>query len=179
MTDRQIAIIRALQDGLPLSNDPFEEVAQRAGVPVEELLAQIDAWKADGTIRRFGAILKHQRAGYPVNAMAVWNVPDDKIESFGRAAAGFPGVSHCYQRPRFEGFDYNLYTMIHGASREDCESAARRISEQTGIADYALLYTTTEFKKTSAVYFPDSHHGKTEEGEARKGREEQSRNPES
>jgi hypothetical protein len=64
-------------------------------------------------------------------------------------------VSHCYQRPRFAGFPYNLYTMIHGRSREECESAAGTISEQTGIADYALLYTTEEFKKTSPEYFAD------------------------
>ncbi|MCX8053379.1 MAG: Lrp/AsnC family transcriptional regulator [Armatimonadetes bacterium] len=154
MTDRQIAIVRALQDGLPLSEDPFAEVADRAGVPVEELLAQIETWKNDGTIRRFGAILVHQRAGYPVNAMGVWNVPEDRIEDVGRAAAEDPSVSHCYQRPRFEGFDYNLYTMIHGSSREDCENIARRISERTGITDYRLLYTTAEYKKSGAVYFP-------------------------
>ncbi len=154
MTDLQIAIVRALDDGLSVSEEPFREVADRAGVSVEDLLVQIEAWKKDGTIRRFGAILRHQRAGYSVNAMAVWNVPDDKTEDFGRVAAAISCVSHCYQRPRFEGFDYNLYTMIHGASREDCESTARRISEQTGVVGYKLLYTTAEFKKSSAVYFP-------------------------
>jgi len=91
-------------------------------------------------------------------------------------------VSHCYQRPSFEGFDCNLYTMIHGASREDCESAARRISERTGITDYTLLYTTAEFKKTSAVYFREGsgnlHHENTKQEKARKGGETQSRKPE-
>jgi len=154
MTETQIEIIKALQGGLPLSEEPFLEVAQKAGVPQDELLAQIKAWKDDGTIRRFGAMLRHHRAGYPVNAMGVWNVPDDRIEEFGRTAARSGAVTHCYQRPRFAGFRYNLYTMIHGRLREDCEKAARRISEQTGITDYALLYTTREFKKAGPVYFP-------------------------
>jgi len=153
MTETQIGIIKALQGGLPLCQEPFLEPAQKAGVSQDELLAQLQAWKADGTIRRFGAMLRHHRAGYSVNAMGVWNVPDDRVEDFGRAAARSRAVSHCYQRPRFIGFKYNLYTMIHGKSREECENAARRISEETGIADYALLYTTKEFKKARPVYF--------------------------
>jgi len=152
MTETQIEIIKALQGGLPLSDEPFLEAAQKAGVPQDELLAQLRAWKDDGTIRRFGAMVRHHPAGYSVNAMGVWNVPDDRVEEFGRTAAASGAVSHCYQRPRFAGFRHNLYTMIHGKSREDCEEAARQISEQTGIADYELLYTTREFKKASPVY---------------------------
>ena len=156
MTETQIRIIKALQDGLPLSPEPFKEIAGKAGVSEEELLAQIRAWKEDGTIRRFGAILRHREAGYTVNAMGVWNVPDNRIEDFARVAIAIPAVSHCYQRPRFGGFLYNLYTMTHGKSRADCESAARQIAEQTGIAEYTLLYTTAEFKKSSPVYFTDT-----------------------
>jgi DNA-binding Lrp family transcriptional regulator len=155
IADEQIRIVRALQEGLPLVEEPYRESAVRAGVSQDDLLEQIRAWKADGTIRRFGAILWHHRAGYSVNAMGVWNVPDDKVEDFGRRAAQSRTVSHCYQRPRFDGFKYNVYTMMHGKSREDCEEAARKISEQTGMTDYALLYTTAEFKKSSPVYFAD------------------------
>ncbi len=88
-----------------------------------------------------------------MNAMGAWDVPDDRTEQFGRLAASSKSVSHCYQRPRFNAFPYNLYTMIHGKSREECEAVARAISDETGITGYELLYTTTEFKKSSPVYF--------------------------
>jgi len=155
MTETQIGIIRAVQDGLPLSEEPFREIAERVGISEEQLLAQIRSWKEDGTIRRFGAVLRHHRAGYSVNAMGVWNVPDDRVEEFGLKAAAFRSVSHCYQRPRFGAFPYNLYTMIHGRSEAGCEKTAREISEKTGIEDYALLYTAAEYKKSSPVYFSD------------------------
>jgi DNA-binding Lrp family transcriptional regulator len=155
MNETQIRIIKALQDGLPLSEEPFLEVARKAGVSQEDLLTQLRVWKEDGTIRRFGAMLRHRQAGYTANAMGVWNVPDARIEAFGQAAAGFRAVSHCYRRPRFEGFRYNLYTMIHGRSKEECEEVARRISAETGITDYRLLYTTAEFKKSSPAYFAE------------------------
>jgi hypothetical protein len=85
--------------------------------------------------------------------MVVWDVPDDQIERFGRIAAEHRMVSHCYQRPRFDGFGYNLYTMIHGRSKQECESAASEIADRTGIRDFAMLYTTVEYKKSSPVYF--------------------------
>ncbi len=142
-------IITALVGGLPLTSEPFRDVAEDVGIPVDDLLAQLAAWKSDGTIRRFGAILRHREAGYSVNAMGAWNVPDDRVEWFGRTAAELRSVSHCYERPRFEGFPYNVYTMIHGHSRDECEETARSISDSTGITDFRLLYTTAEFKKTA------------------------------
>ena len=155
MTDLQIKIIQTIQNGIPLSKEPFKEIAESIGITQEELIQQLDAWKIDGTIRRFGAILRHHKAGYSVNTMAVWNVPDKQIEIFGKMAANHRSVSHCYQRPKFNCFPYNLYTMIHGKSRQDCESVASEISKNTGITDFDLLYTTAEFKKSSPVYFTD------------------------
>lgn len=156
MDEKQISTIKALQGGLPLSVQPFKDVAERAGITEDELLNQIKDWKDDGTIRRFGAILKHHNAGFATNAMGVWDVPEEKIGTFKRQimAWGF-NVSHSYQRPRFAGFRYNVYTMIHGKTRDECEETARRISEQTGITEYELLYTTAEFKKSSPVYFAE------------------------
>lgn len=153
MIETQKRVIRALEDGLPFTDEPFKRIAEVAGLTEAELIAQLEAWKADGTIRRFGAILRHQQAGFPANAMGVWDVPDARVEQFGRAAVRFREISHCYQRPRFYGFPYNVYTMIHGRSREDCEDAARAVAAETGITDYTLLYTTAEFKKSSPVYF--------------------------
>lgn len=153
MNEREFRMVRVLVEGIPIVPTPFEETARIAGVSEEELLAQIQAWKADGTIRRFGAVVRHQQVGYTANAMVVWNVPDEQAEEFGARASSFHFVSHCYQRPRFEGFPYNIYTMIHGTSREECELRAKRICEVTGVQNYVLLHTLEEFKKSPPSYF--------------------------
>lgn len=155
MTDLQIRIIQAIQNGIPASKEPFREIAENIGISQEELIKQLEIWKDDGAIRRFGAILRHHQAGYSVNAMAVWNVPDSQAESFGQIASHHRSVSHCYQRPRFDRFPYNLYTMIHGKSEQDCESVASEISASTSIADFRLLFTTAEYKKSSPAYFTE------------------------
>lgn len=153
MTDIQIKIIKALNNGLPISEKPFDEIANQVGISTDQLLAQLLEWKADGTIRRFGAILRHNRAGYDANTLVVWDVPVDKIDSFAAVVMLIKNISHCYRRPRFQGFDYNLYTMVHGRSREDCLATIKIIKDQTGIDKYTMLDTVTEFKKSSPVYF--------------------------
>ncbi|MGQ9455303.1 MAG: siroheme decarboxylase subunit beta [Armatimonadota bacterium] len=153
MTDAQIALIRALQDGLPLTKEPFDEIARRVGIPLDFVLNQIEEWKRDGTIRRFGAVLNHRRAGFEANAMVVWNVPEGKVDLFGSVVARISSVSHCYERPRFEGFNYNIYTMVHARAHNECLMIVKEISELTGVSDYRLLYTTAELKKTSPLYF--------------------------
>ena len=164
MDETQVKTITAIRNGIPISAEPFREVAETLGVSEDALLDQLRKWKDDGAIRRFGAILRHTEAGFSVNAMGVWNVPDEQIDDFARAATASEAASHCYQRPRFEGFPYNLYTMIHGRSRDECEETARKIREQTGITDYALLFTTEEFKKSPPVYFAeDGEHRHAQE----------------
>jgi len=106
-----------------------------------------------GIIRRFGATLHHQKAGFSANAMVAWIVPDSKVEEAGRIMAGFREVSHCYQRVTQGDWKYNVYTMIHGNSRDECREIARRISKNTGINEYAVLFSVKEFKKTSMEYF--------------------------
>jgi len=153
LMELDIRLIKMLQEGIPVTERPFEEIARRVTLSEEDVIRRINEWKANGTIRRFGAMIRHRLAGYSANAMVVWNVPEEQIEGFGTKAIEFPAVSHCYQRPQFPGFPYNIYTMIHGKSREECEFVARSISEATGVVEYKILYTNAEYKKTSPVYF--------------------------
>jgi DNA-binding Lrp family transcriptional regulator len=146
-------IIQLSQGDLPLDLKPFSLLAQKIGIPEEELLSRVKSLKERGVIRRFGATLRHQEAGFGSNAMAAWRVPEDKIDEVGNAMAGFREVTHCYQRRVEKDWLYNLYTMIHGDTKEDCYQIAKRMSEKTGVKDYVLLFSEKEFKKTSMEYF--------------------------
>jgi len=148
-------IVQALQEDLPLVSRPFRVVAERIGVTEGELLATIRRFMDDGTIRRFGATLRHHRSGFSANAMVVWRVEADDLEWVAKVLASFREVTHCYQRPALTGWPYRLFTMIHGRSREECEELARRMAETAGVTDYRLLFTVDELKKTTMVYFDD------------------------
>jgi DNA-binding Lrp family transcriptional regulator len=149
--DRQI--IRELQNGLPLVSRPFRLMGERLKMSEELLINRIACLKENGQIRRFGAAVRHHDLGFTANAMVVWDVPGDKTEETGRIMAGFREVSHCYQRPRYPGWPYNLFTMVHGRTREECINIAEQISKDTGIEKYEMLFSTAELKKSGMRYF--------------------------
>ena len=143
----------ALQEDLPIEPRPFETLATRAGMSVTELLEKARELLASGIMRRYAAILRHREAGFAVNVMSVWRVPEESAEEAGRRMAEFAEVSHCYQRPTAPGWPYSHYAMIHARSEEEANGVVRRIAARTGLRDYALLRTVREFKKTRVRYF--------------------------
>jgi siroheme decarboxylase len=153
LSEQDKQIIKELQNGLPLVSRPFEIMGKRLNMTEESLINRINYLKENGFIRRFGAAVRHRDLGFTANAMVVWNVPDNKTDEAGRIMASFKEVSHCYQRPRHQGWPYNLFTMVHGRSREACIKTAEQISEDTGIKKYELLFSTAELKKSSMHYF--------------------------
>ena len=146
-------LIRKIQGDLPLSLTPFYAVAQQLGWEEKEVLRRVRSFIRRRWIRRLGAILRHQKAGYHGNAMVVWRVPEDQIPRVARAMTAFPAVSHCYLRPALPQWPFNLYTMIHGPTAGDCRRIAQRISRKTGLKSYRLLFSKREHKKSSMQYY--------------------------
>ncbi|MFQ5987229.1 MAG: AsnC family transcriptional regulator [Dehalococcoidia bacterium] len=153
LTNSEIEAIRALQDDLPLTAEPFHELAKRFGMDAEPLLELARGFVERGIMRRYSAILDHYRVGFKANAMGCWIVPRPLVDQVGRGIASFSRVSHVYERETTEDWPYNMFAMIHDSSREECEGLARKISEHTGVWGYSLLHSVKEYKKQGIRYF--------------------------
>ena len=153
LTPREIAVIRELQEDIPLIPKPFQAMADRLGASEVQLFAEAQALVDSARLRRFAAILHHRAAGYKANAMAVWKAPEESILECGTRMASFRSVSHCYQRPVYPDWPYNLFGMIHGRSAKDCQETVEAIKAETGLTEYAMLYSSKEYKKTRVRYF--------------------------
>jgi DNA-binding Lrp family transcriptional regulator len=153
LDDLDKKIIALIQGDMPVTEQPFAQMAQKLGIAEELFLERIHDLKTRGIIRRFGAILRHQKAGFIANAMIAWQVPEEKIEQTVAHMAQYNEVTHCYQRVTHPDWPYNLYTMVHGQDEATCRLIAQKISRATGIIEYVLLFTEKEFKKTSMIYF--------------------------
>jgi len=149
----EIEIVRGLQQDLGLETRPFQKLAEKLDISEEELLEKACSFQSQGLMRRFAAVLRHQKAGFSVNVMGVWRVPEELVPQVGAIMATFAGVSHCYERPTYPDWPYNLFTMVHGRTKEECLAILKAISEKTGISDYALLWSTKEYKKVRVRYF--------------------------
>ena len=153
LSDFEIEVIKELQEDLPLESEPFQGMAERLGITLQRLFQYAEDFADRGLMRRYSAVLHHRRAGFRANAMVVWRVPEERDEEVGRVMAASPHVSHCYQRPTYEDWPYSHFTMVHAKTQEQCEGITREISEQAGIDDYMMLYSTREYKKTRVRYF--------------------------
>ncbi len=145
-------ILAVLQEGLPRSRTPFDDMAREVGIGTNELLAVLERWKADGTMRRIGAIVDHFQVGMGEGAMVVWKVEPGRVAQVGAFFAGVEEVSHAYERQTPPGWEYNVYTMVHGPTREAVRQTVERMSQVAGVTEYEILWTVKELKKTPPKY---------------------------
>ncbi len=152
LSDTERRVLAVLQGGLPNTRSPYKDIAERAAITTEELLAILRKWKKEGKIRRIGAIVNHFKVGLGAGAMVVWRVEPERIEQIGEILAGFEQVSHAYERRVPENWPYNLYTMVHAASPQKARETVGRMSEACGVSDYRILDTKRELKKAPPTY---------------------------
>lgn len=138
---------------LPDTEQPFLTIAEQAGVDEQTVIDLLAGLKARRIIRRFGATLRHQKAGYSHNAMVAWRVPPERAEEVGGIFAARPEISHCYIRRTYPEWTYNVYTMIHGERPGQTDEVVAELAATTGIDDHCTLKSLKELKKTSMVYF--------------------------
>ena len=151
--EEDLSYVRVLQQDLPLEPTPFQGWAESLGVSQEEMFAKTKDLEASGVMRRFAAVLRHQKAGFVANGMICWRIPDERLPDLGYRLASYPQVSHCYHRPVYPDWPYNVFSIVHALSREGCEEIARRMSQEIGVDDYVILYSTKEYKKKRVRYY--------------------------
>ncbi len=144
-----LPLLRELRDNLPVTSRPFAVVAESLGLTEELVLTRLQELKASGAVRKLGAFLRHHRAGYNANGMVVWKVPEEDVEAIGKQLALQQRVTHAYARPASERWPYRLYTMLHGRSRDEVIAEAKRIADEINIADYHVVFSSRELKKTT------------------------------
>ncbi len=152
VNDVERRILAALQDGLPRSRTPYGDLARRVGISPEELLAVLDRWRRDGTIRRMGAVVNHFQIGLADGAMVVWKVEPERVADVGAVFAGYEEVSHAYERETAPGWEYNVYTMVHGATPEAVRRTVEQMSISAVVSEYLVLATRQELKKVAPRY---------------------------
>jgi len=155
LTPDERDLVLAVQDGLPITETPYRDVADELGVEVDWVLRTLKRFVAEGKIRRVGVVPNHYALGYTENGMTVWNVPDELVGTVGPAVASLDFVTHCYERPRHEGvWPYNFFAMTHGRSEAESEARIERVREtmaefwDVGEDDWDTLFSTRILKKT-------------------------------
>jgi DNA-binding Lrp family transcriptional regulator len=147
--DREILL--AVQDGIPLIREPFAEASEALGISQEALVERLNGMKEDGIIRRFAPNINQRKIGITANAVVIWRVTEEDLLLVVETMLGHHEISHCYKRATVpKKWEYNLYTVVHDYDRESVDRFVRRLSEETGVKDYHVLYSRRRFKGTSS-----------------------------
>jgi len=152
-TPIEIECIRLFQRDLPLQPRPFEALVRNSGVAVDELLSVGRSLLKRGQMRRFAAVVPSRKPGFSASTMGVWIVPKDRADEYAAKLSQHRAVSHCYLRPVYEDWPYNVYTTVHGRSVDECESIINDLAIDTGLSDKQALYPTKEYKKVRITFF--------------------------
>ncbi len=146
-------IIQKAQYDIEITSEPFKKIVDELEIDYETFFSILQELQDAGIMRRFASILNHRKAGFNANAMVVWDVDENKGEEIGEKAAAFSAVSHCYLRPKYENWPYNLFTMVHGKTTEETNSIIAEMSQEIDAKTHMPLYSSREFKKVRIEYF--------------------------
>ena len=153
LTPLHYRVIEESQSDIPIIKEPFRDTIDRLDISYNEFFKILNELKDAGVMRRFAGILNHRRAGFNANAMVVWDIDEKKSDEIGKKASEFSAVSHCYLRPKYPNWPYNLFTMIHGKTPEETNRTIKEIASEIEHFSRRPLYSTREFKKVRIKYF--------------------------
>jgi len=155
LSEADLALIGAIQGGLPLVPRPFAHLAAQTGESEAAVIGRLQSLLDRGIIKRLGTVVRHRELGYGANAMVVWDVPDAQVDELGRCLSRFEFITLCYRRPR-QGAEwpYNLFCMIHGRDRAEVEGKVRQLVQccRLEAIPHALLFSRRRFKQRGAHY---------------------------
>jgi DNA-binding Lrp family transcriptional regulator len=149
-SEKQIA--RRLQKDIFIVSRPFQDIANVTGTTEDNVLKITRNFMSLGWIRKFSAIIRHQKIGFTRNAMVVWAVPEERMDEVGKGMALMREITHCYERTPYFLEKFNLFSMVHLKSI-DPEPFIHGIAMRFGIQDYHILLSEEELKKSSMEYF--------------------------
>jgi DNA-binding Lrp family transcriptional regulator len=146
-------IIQRAQYDIDFVSEPFADIVKELNITYETFFNILQELQEAGVMRRFASILNHRKAGFNANAMVVWDVDEEIGEEIGAKAAAFSAVSHCYLRPKYENWPYNLFTMVHGKTTEETNAMIAEMAQEIESKSHMPLYSSREFKKVRIEYF--------------------------
>ncbi len=141
MDDIDRRILNRIQKAFPVCEEPFRVIAGELGLGEQEVLERIRRLKADGIIRRIGAVIDPKKLGF-VSTLCAARVPAEKVRDFVDVVNRCRGVTHNYRR----NHEYNVWFTLIAQSPEALERALGEIKAGTGVDDIISMPAKRTFK---------------------------------
>ncbi len=131
-TDRKI--LDVLQQDFPLSERPYDVLAQKLGIGSDELLERISRLLKEGVIRRIGVILDSGGLGF-CSTLAAVRVKSVDVDKAAGVIGRFSEVTHSYLRED----EFNIWFTIIAGSEKRIAEILESVREELGLGDCDIL----------------------------------------
>jgi len=140
------AIINTLQEGFPICEHPYAEVARQLNTTETELIERLRKLLDDKVLTRFGPMYQAERLGGAFSLVAM-SVPEDDFERVMEIVNGFPEVAHNYQRDHA----FNMWFVLATELPERIEEVLDDIESLTGYTCYNMPKQNEYYVKLKIV----------------------------
>jgi DNA-binding Lrp family transcriptional regulator len=126
-------LINALQDGIPVVAEPFEDLAAALTLSRDEVPRRLQRLLDEGWLTRFGPLYDADRLGGSA-VLAAMAAPDDDFDKVAAKVNAHPEVAHNYQRAH----RLNMWFVLIGESSDRIETVIAEIEAETGLKVYSM-----------------------------------------
>jgi DNA-binding Lrp family transcriptional regulator len=126
-------IINALQEGFPICDAPYRQVAEQLGLTEQDLITRLKALLDNGTLTRFGPLYNAEQMGGALTLAAV-KAPTERFDEISEIINSFSEVAHNYAR----NHELNMWFVIATQTPEQIRQTIDAIERLTGLAVYNM-----------------------------------------
>lgn len=129
--DKQI--INALQNGFPICDAPYLQVATQLGLSEQALITRLQTLLDNGVLTRFGPLYNAEQMGGALTLAAV-KAPQERYDEVTDIINSFPEIAHNYAR----NHDLNMWFVIATETPEQIRQTIDAIERKTGLTVYNM-----------------------------------------
>jgi len=129
--DKQL--INSLQGGFPISDNPYQEIANKLSISESNLLNRISQLLENKTLTRFGPMYDIQKLGGAFSLCAM-RVPEEQFQNITDLVNNYPEVAHNYKR----NHEFNMWFVLATETPEQIQQTCDLITNESGIKVYNM-----------------------------------------
>jgi DNA-binding Lrp family transcriptional regulator len=127
-------ILQELQYNFPLSEKPYEVIADRLKIPKEEIWNRVQMMLDKGVIRRMGASFDSNKLGF-CSTLAAVSVAPELVDRAAEIIGRFYEVTHSYLRDDV----YNIWFTLIAVDNNRIENILEQIRESLSLERSKVL----------------------------------------
>ncbi len=124
-TSLEQTLLNDFQHNFPMTAQPFNDIAERLGVELDQVLDVYKKLEANGTISRIGPVIKPNIIGSSL--LAALSVPEDRLFEVANMVNNYAEVNHNYEREN----EFNLWFVITAKDKTRLEFILDEIQNET------------------------------------------------